>query len=172
VGKEGRVEPVPRSVASKLQKAKYLREKYQQRRASGLCVWCGEVSAVSGRSKCAAHLHQSNANNRRTEKPRTKEERKAYWDALTREVLAAYGDSCKCCGESEPLLLTIDHIANDGKQHRTEVGGSHSFYLWLRRNKYPQDRFQCLCFSCNMGKFRNGGVCPHVTSASKLFLVA
>jgi hypothetical protein len=79
-----------------------------------------------------------------------------------------------CCGETEPLFLTLDHINGGGNKHRREIKesgkGSGSFYEWLKRNGYPPG-FQVLCQNCNVGKWRNGGVCPHQrckhTSSSK-----
>jgi hypothetical protein len=88
---------------------------------------------------------------------------KAEWRKRLRETaLAAYGDCCACCEEKEPIFLTIDHINNDGAEHRREIGsvGGRSFYSWLRKNNYPEG-FQVLCWNCNSGKHLNGGVCPH-----------
>ena len=84
--------------------------------------------------------------------------------ALRDEVYAAYGGFvCACCGETERLFLTIDHVENDGAKMRQE--GTHgrsgtAFYQWLRRQGFPAG-FQVLCLNCNIGKHRNGGVCPH-----------
>jgi hypothetical protein len=78
----------------------------------------------------------------------------------------AYGGfRCACCGEMQPMFLTIDHVNNDGAMHRKIVGGKggSSFFQWLRRNKYPPG-FQVLCRNCNWGKHVNGGVCPHQRS--------
>ena len=80
---------------------------------------------------------------------------------LHRKAVEAYGGKCACCGETEWLFLTIDHINNDGAERRkTEHGSGTTFYRWLRNNDYPED-FQVLCYNCNLGKHRNGGVCPH-----------
>lgn len=64
-----------------------------------------------------------------------------------------------CCGETEPLFLSLDHVNNDGASHR-KVIDRRKLYKWLARNHYPSG-FQVLCMNCNHGKFRNGGVCPH-----------
>jgi len=84
--------------------------------------------------------------------------------ALREEVFAAYGGKrCACCGEAEPLFLSIDHVDNDGAQMRrsgTHSRGGTQFYQWLRKNGFPAG-FQVLCMNCNLGKHRNGGVCPH-----------
>lgn len=75
----------------------------------------------------------------------------------------AYGGyKCKCCGETEELFLTIDHINNDGAAHRRSICGYNSggvLYRWLKQNNYPEG-FQVLCFNCNVAKHRNG-YCPH-----------
>ena len=73
-----------------------------------------------------------------------------------------YGGKCACCGESELDFLTIDHIYNDGNEHRKKfnIGPGKETYRWLRRNDYP-DGFQVLCFNCNLGKRINKGICPH-----------
>lgn len=89
-----------------------------------------------------------------------------YRERTRDAVFEAYGGYvCACCGETEPLFLTIDHIHNDGASHRKSInGGGTRLYDWLRARNYP-DGFQVLCLNCNMGKHRNGGVCPHKTSA-------
>jgi len=93
-----------------------------------------------------------------------------YLADLRHNTIMAYGGyKCNCCGETEPLFLTIDHINNDGANHRRAVkksspgngkGGSTAVYKWLRDNGYPKG-FQILCMNCNFGKSRNKGVCPH-----------
>ena len=86
-------------------------------------------------------------------------------DRLKLEVLAAYGTVCSCCGEGNPLFLTIDHLNGDGKAHRVEArgNGAAGLYPWLRRQGFPQDLgLVVACFNCNSGRAVNGGVCPHV----------
>lgn len=75
------------------------------------------------------------------------------------EVYSAYGDACACCGETNRAFFTIDHIDGSGADHKREIGRG-SLYPWLRRNGFPKDNFQILCFNCNCAKgFRE--VCPH-----------
>lgn len=92
-----------------------------------------------------------------------------YWANLRHEAIMAYGGyKCACCEEKEPLFLSIDHIENNGADHRRELGikngngkgGNTVLYIWLKRNNYPVG-FQILCMNCNMGKSRNKGICPH-----------
>lgn len=78
---------------------------------------------------------------------------------IKQEVVDHYGGFCVCCGESNLAFLTIDHVNNDGADHRREIGkgGLHG---WLRRNGYPEG-YQVLCWNCNSGRQINGGICPH-----------
>lgn len=76
-------------------------------------------------------------------------------------ALNAYGNVCVCCAEAEPLFLTFDHINNDGNIHRASDKGAANICSWLRRNNYPQNIVQILCFNCNIAKHVNGGICPH-----------
>lgn len=77
------------------------------------------------------------------------------------KVIYGYGGKCICCGEEEIIFLTIDHINEDGNQHRKKekIIGS-TFYRWLIKNNFPGG-FQILCRNCNWGKYANGGICPH-----------
>lgn len=79
---------------------------------------------------------------------------------LRKEVIAAYGDRCKCCGETKWEFLTIDHIKGDGAEHRKALKSERSFYFDLQKQGYPQDGFQCLCYNCNCAK-GHLGYCPH-----------
>lgn len=100
-----------------------------------------------------------------------------YWERLRHDAFMAYGGYyCACCGETEPKFLSLDHINNDGAKHRRQYGkntvgngkGASGFHtwLWMKKNNYPSGIFQVLCMNCNMGKFRNGGACPHKATVS------
>jgi hypothetical protein len=88
----------------------------------------------------------------------------ARYAALKAETYAAYGGAiCKCCGETEPLFLSIDHVFNDGNLQRKQfpkLKGGYSLYFWLKSHSFPGG-FQVLCMNCQTGKHRNKGVCPH-----------
>ena len=88
--------------------------------------------------------------------------RKKHIVKLKEETFAAYGGRfCRCCGEAEPLFLSIDHIDGNGNEHRRSLGnsGGKDFYTWLRKNGYPEG-YQVLCFNCNLAK-GHYGICPH-----------
>jgi len=87
---------------------------------------------------------------------------------MRKEVFDHYGGKCVCCGESNQWFFTIDHVNNDGADHRRVLGRNmlgHKFYRWLRRNGYPEG-FQVLCFNCNCAK-GFWGVCPHEIGAEE-----
>ena len=85
----------------------------------------------------------------------------SYYRNQHEAVMAYGGYQCACCGETEPLFLTIDHINNDGNKHRKKFQSrGDGLYKWLKHNNYPEG-FQVLCMNCNHGKRRNGGICPH-----------
>ena len=80
---------------------------------------------------------------------------------LRREMIAAYGYICKCCGESEPRFLTIEHKLKDGADHRKFLkGGPDAVYRDLKRRGWPQDYYSLLCMNCNWSE-RNCEPCPH-----------
>lgn len=79
-------------------------------------------------------------------------------------VIEEYGGVCQCpsgkCFERNPGFLTVDHIDNDGKKHREEIGGQN-IYNWLLSNGCPKDKYRIMCFNCNCGRNAHKGKCPH-----------
>lgn len=78
-------------------------------------------------------------------------------------IYSHYGNQCICCKEKETMFLTLDHIQNDGKAMRLIHGSGLSLYNWIIKNHFPKI-FQLLCYNCNIGKARNGGICPHIST--------
>ncbi len=115
--------------------------------AKGLCSKCGVNKLVTKRhcDQCYSK-HKSSA-------------RKNYL-ILRDAVFNAYGGyKCTCCGEKQQAFLTIDHVNNNGCEHRRQIGQSNC-YRWLKQNDYPSG-FQVLCMNCQWGRKNCGGVCPH-----------
>lgn len=81
-------------------------------------------------------------------------------------ALEVIGMQCACCGEATIEFLSIDHIDNDGRIHRKEIGRNGSIYDWLAKVGYKtRYRLQTLCFNCNFAK-RYNGICPHQSEGS------
>ena len=80
---------------------------------------------------------------------------------LRDSVFSAYGGYvCNCCGETIPEFLTLDHINNDGAEHRKMIGtGGNNLLQWLKKHSFPEG-FQVLCWNCQWGK-NLSGECPH-----------
>lgn len=127
----------------------------------GYCIKCQKKWLGDNPERRRASRKRWNDNNI----DKMRESRNKWGRKLKGEVYNAYGGYlCSCCGETEPLFLSIDHINNNGAEHRKEIKilhGGTTFYIWLKRNNYPKE-FQILCYNCNHGKHLNGGVCPHV----------
>ena len=90
-------------------------------------------------------------------------ERIAQRGRIQDKVFDGYGGACTCCGEDEKAFLVLDHVDNDGADHRRETTGSQGngsamIYRWAIKNGFPP-RLQLLCANCNTAKMRGG--CPH-----------
>lgn len=121
------------------------RRTFKKRENEGLCIGCGGVrdTDLKNCSKCRV--------------------RQRTYTALDKlAVFEYYGMECACCGEDADLaFLTIDHIDGNGREHKRQerIG---DMYAWLIRKGFPGG-FQTLCYNCNLGKYRNGNICPHQT---------
>lgn len=133
---------------------------WSARESDGLCVYCGKGTPEHGRKGCKTCLTKKVASGKKSAK-KNPTAQKQYHLLVKHDVINKYGGECVCCGESEPLFLTIDHINNNGKTDRIGTYSTKSFYLKLRREPVRPD-LQVLCWSCNLGKLHNDGVCPHV----------
>ncbi len=149
----------------------YNRQYQKKRRSrlieSGLCVTCGKRLARENRKTCLECYEKYTpgwTNKNRKYKCSGLQQRLAR----KKRVIDYYGGKCLCCGESGLIFLTIDHIAENGAEHRRQISpglknrapGGDNFYRWLETHCMP-DGFQTLCYNCNIGKHRNGGICPH-----------
>lgn len=166
-------------------------KKYKQARANGLCGVCGKNAPREGKTNCEACAAAQKQSQRRRYAERKaanvgmctacfirepeqgykrcvvcrskdkKPEDSRRWRNNTRvKVYDAYGGMCVCCGEGNYKFLTLDHKDNDGATHRKEIEGTKDLAIWANKNGCP-DNLQLLCYNCNLGKARNGGVCPH-----------
>jgi hypothetical protein len=156
--------------------------RYTERKVSSLgqtktCSKCGDNKSVDEFYVAKAGLHRrqgwcKKCARQQTEKyyadnPSVKSSynRKGYAKAKD-IVFDHYGWRCACCGETEPLFLTIDHVNNDGGgRYRTTTG--RALYVSIIQSGFSSE-YQVLCWNCNTGRHRNGGVCPHTISTSRV----
>lgn len=139
-------------------------KKYDWSHKYETCIECGSTKAkYHSNGLCATcycrDLKKRNPIYKSNSLARTRE-----WNKKIRlVVLQAYSalePFCACCNERTLAFLAIDHINNDGTEHRKLTKGSGSkTYIWIYRNKYPKG-FQVLCHNCNMAKSLYG-ICPH-----------
>jgi len=86
---------------------------------------------------------------------------------LKLQIIHEYGGKCVCCGITQIEFLTIDHIYGGGNKERREAGkGMCALYRQLIAQNFPKDRYQLLCFNCNIAK-GFFGKCPHITERNE-----
>lgn len=133
---------------------------WQQENRESLLTWRKDYYRANREKQIAQALAWNEAN-----PDGAKANKDNHYHRLKAKAYAAYGGYiCACCGETEPLFLSIDHIENDQCVYAKELGRPHTglfLFQWMQKNGYPPGLFQVLCHNCNQGKHRNGGVCPH-----------
>lgn len=123
---------------------------------------CKECTKDRTRSRYYGPMYVEN-------KQKTNASGKVRRERIKAIVFAKYsgpeGIRCACCGETELVFLTLDHVNNDGAQFRKNQFGRRTAagfttYSWLLKHGCPGG-FQVLCANCQHGKRMNNGVCPH-----------
>jgi len=89
----------------------------------------------------------------------------AYRARLRVKTLTALGGQCACCGERSPQFLVVHHKHGGGRAHHRATGvhtfnGASKFYAEIKREGYPKDKYEVLCYNCHMA-ITNYGSCPH-----------
>lgn len=130
-----------------------------------LCTKCKKpVKKLSGSNyMCEEHRLEHHKAWRTKNREKVALATRNWTQRVKRASLAAYSGNppyCVCCGEKEMVFLTLDHINNDGKQHREQIR-TYATAQWVRKNGYPPG-FQTLCFNCNCGRAKTPDkICPH-----------
>lgn len=116
---------------------------------AGICNNCQLQPAVAGNQRCEQCIAvKRNSDNKRYQ---------VYKLAAFLAYSKTDPPTCVCCGHGR--VLTIDHLGNNGAEHRLKIGnGANTLYSWLRKNNYPPG-FRTLCFNCNSGRVLSA--CPH-----------
>ena len=84
----------------------------------------------------------------------------AVWRARRwSKIVEMYGGKCVCpgCGEDRPIMLSIDHVRDDGALHRRSLGGKTATtpVRTDAARQYQPEKYQLLCHNCNMTKGRH-----------------
>jgi hypothetical protein len=148
-----------------------------------ICVKCKEVAAKEGRQRCSSCLLEDSKKHadRRRNSPELRaaeyrgqrrwakahpgvvaKHRHSYNQKIKDEVFEKYGKVCSCCGETEPVFLTIDHVFGGGARDRKSASDKN-LYSRLKKQGFPPG-YQTLCWNCNCAKGLRGttrGICPH-----------
>lgn len=134
----------------------------------GSCLKCGksepEVKFRESRSKCTDcrnkdrmiwywnNLERSKSLNSKYAKKRRIMDKLLIIDHYSNGLML-----CSCCSENEVCFLTLDHINGGGGKHRRVTP---NLYRNLVIQGFPEG-YAILCLNCNMGRYLNGGICPH-----------
>lgn len=143
-----------------------------ERSLTTACSSCGAEKAADHFRQCAScrARHAGYMRSYRAKRPNLVAYHREWLRRRRETVLAHYGGSCACCGESEFGFLALDHIGGGGGQHRAEVGQGSRMVDWIIREGFP-DGFRVLCHNCNqaMGYY---GECPHAVGVRAVLEVA
>jgi hypothetical protein len=133
----------------------YNRQRREQLKREGCCVDCAEeLTDEDCQLRCRSCVIKAS--------PRS--ERAARRAKL--EALEAYGGAaCACCGETQLLMLTIDHTNRNGAEMRRSgnQGSGQRIYRQLKKAGYPPG-YRVLCRNCNYASYvAKDHKCPHRT---------
>lgn len=102
-------------------------------------------------------------------RPEVKARVRARGREIKQIVISNLGGKCACCGETEPRFLTVEHIGGGGNQHRKQYyNSSYAVYRAIILEGYPRDKYEVLCWNCNMVQ-SHGVPCPHKALATQPF---
>jgi hypothetical protein len=84
-----------------------------------------------------------------------------YYRTLRATMIAAYGGTCSCCGETEEIFLTLARTDVESATGRPSSGRMSAALLrQLRDASWPQAGFRLLCRNCQHAVSMLGR-CPH-----------
>lgn len=127
---------------------------------TGFCTVCGVILKNDEKPRCEYCTWRSRNDHK---KRRTK---------IRLLVFTHYSQGvpkCNCCGETNILFLTLDHVNNDGyKERKNNKYIGNRWYEDVIKKGFPSG-LQVLCSNCNTGKMRNEGICPHIGIVEKKY---
>lgn len=111
------------------------------------CSRCEVVKPLDGFKRHSGHVGGRYSICRQC----TSEQGKTEYSNAKELVLTHYGAKCALCSETNEELLQIDHIYNNGHQHRLDDSRARVMALWLVKHGFPTG-YQTLCRRCNLMK--------------------
>lgn len=126
-------------------KLEYNRSRVARTKKEGLCRSCWTRERVDGLTLCGrCRIY-------------FQERQKEHNRRVKIKVIEHYGGRCKCCGTENKKYLQLDHVNNDGADHRRNLKLKCSgVYEWAAKNNFP-DSLQLLCANCHFAKTIHGG---------------
>lgn len=97
---------------------------------------------------------------RKQDSRRTRGVRRLKRKSLREQMFDNLGHQCSCCGESNKVFLTLEHLDGRGAEHRRKRSSNSGILVDVKREGWPKDKYTVLCFNCNCGKAKVGQ-CPH-----------
>jgi len=132
------------------------------RTTDGLYWCCKQCHREDNVANAKIHRQKRNAYHRKWYEENKEHQRRVareYRQRVKGEVLTHYGGeklACVMCGEGRLACLSIDHINEDGADHRRALGLGKSVHFceWLKSQNYPEG-YQTLCMNCQWIKRDN-----------------
>jgi hypothetical protein len=127
----------------------------------------GNTSGLSSRCKECIKTLSTEPHNRilvkrwvENNKQHIRERAKKYYWKARNAFLDMYGNKCSCCGEVEPIFLSLDHVKGQKGLKRKELSGD----AYVKASKvFNPEKYRILCHNCNQAT-RYHEVCPHQRS--------
>lgn len=154
-------------MSTKEQMVAQRQRRWARRLEQGLCVDCGKAPiAASSKRNCTSCLRKRVKQNQTPEgKVRAATQQRRRYREIREQVIDHYTDgnrSCMCpgCRVTGLEFLTLDHVENNGSDHRKEIPSGMKLFRWCIQNNFPAE-IQVLCWNCNTAKqFYGDGTCP------------
>lgn len=129
-------------------------KRHSRRKHERLCAQCGKALPVDCTTGCCTDC-RAGASKRYFDNPeKCKLSVRRRNQTIKRELFAHYGNKCVVCPEARLGCLELDHINEDGADHRESLGlsrhkcGTPFYRLLLEQGEFPSS-LQILCANCH-----------------------
>lgn len=76
------------------------------------------------------------------------------YEAMRTRALETFGPWCRFCGETDPVVLTFDHIIPIRRPGAGRSVGIRTFWYGMKAGKESPFNIQILCANCHARKTR------------------